>query len=32
MGEKGEGIKKYDLVVTEQSWGCKVQGIWLIIL
>ena len=23
-GEKGEGIK-YNLVVTEQSWGCKVQ-------
>ena len=25
IGEKGEGIKKYKLVVTEQSWGCKVQ-------
>ena len=24
-GLKGEGIKKYRLVVTEQSWGCKVQ-------
>ena len=23
MGEKGEGIKKYKLVVTEQSWGVK---------
>ena len=23
--EKGEGIKKYKLVVTEQSQGCKVQ-------
>ena len=25
MGEKGEGIKKYKFVVTEQSQGCKVQ-------
>ena len=25
MGEKGEGIRKYKLVVTEQSWGCKLQ-------
>ena len=25
MGEKGEGIKKHRLVVTEQSQGCKVQ-------
>ena len=25
MGEKGEGIKKYKLVATEQSWGWKVQ-------
>ena len=25
MGEKGKGIKKYKLVVTEQSWGCKAQ-------
>ena len=25
MGERGERIKKYKLVVTEQSWGCKVQ-------
>ena len=25
MGEKGEGIKKYKLVVTEKSWGCEVQ-------
>ena len=25
MGEKGEGIKKYKLVVTEQSQGRKVQ-------
>ena len=25
MGEKGEKIKKYKLVVTEQLWGCKVQ-------
>ena len=24
-GEKGEGIQKHKLVVTEQSWGCKVQ-------
>ena len=23
--EKGEGIERYRLVVTEQSWGCKVQ-------
>ena len=22
---KGEGIKRCRLVVTEQSWGCKVQ-------
>ena len=21
----GEGIEKYTLVVTEESWGCKVQ-------
>ena len=25
MGEKGEGIKNYKLVVTEQSWEYKVQ-------
>ena len=25
MGEKGEGIKKYKLVVTKQSWSCKIQ-------
>ena len=25
MGEKSEGIKKYNLIVTELSWGCKVQ-------
>ena len=25
LGEKGEGTKKYKLVVTEQSWGRKVQ-------
>ena len=25
LGGKGERIKKYKLVVTEQSWGCKVQ-------
>ena len=25
LGEKCEGIKKYKLVVTKQSWGCKVQ-------
>ena len=25
MGEKGEGIEKYRLVVTEQSRGCEVQ-------
>ena len=25
MGKKGAGIKKYKLVVREQSWGCKVQ-------
>ena len=24
-GEKGEGISKYKQVVTEYSWGCKVQ-------
>ena len=24
-GEKGEGIKKHKLVVTEQSWEYKVQ-------
>ena len=24
MGGKGEGIKKYKLVVTEQPWQCKV--------
>ena len=25
MGKKGEGIKKYKLVVTEHPWGCKEQ-------
>ena len=25
MGVKGEESKKYKLVATEQSWGCKVQ-------
>ena len=25
MSKKGEGIKKYKLVFTEQSWGCKIQ-------
>ena len=25
IGEKGEGINKYKLVVTEQSWGCRVE-------
>ena len=25
MGEKGEGLDKYRLVVTEQSWGHRVQ-------
>lgn len=25
MGGKGEGIKKYRLVVPEQSGGCKAQ-------
>ena len=25
MGEKGEGIQKYKLAVTQQSWGCKAQ-------
>ena len=25
FGEKGEGIEKCRLVVTKQSWGCKVQ-------
>ena len=25
MGEKGEGIKKHQLVVTEQSWAYKIQ-------
>ena len=24
-GRKGEGVKKYQLAITEQSWGCKVQ-------
>lgn len=24
MGDKGEGIKKYKLVLTKQSQGCKV--------
>ena len=26
MGEKGEGIRKHRLVVTECSWGCKIQN------
>ena len=25
LGEKGGGIEKYRLVVTEQSWGREVQ-------
>ena len=25
LGEKGEGIKGYTLVITDQSWGRKVQ-------
>ena len=25
LDEKSEGIKKYRLVVTKQSWRCKVQ-------
>lgn len=25
LGEKGEGIEKCTLVVSEQSWRCKVQ-------
>ena len=25
MGKKGEGTKKYKLVVKEKPWGCKVQ-------
>ena len=25
LGGNGEGIKKYELVVTEQSWGSKIQ-------
>ena len=25
LAEKGEGIEKYTLVVTKNSWGCKVQ-------
>ena len=25
MGEKYEGIMKYRVVVTEQSWKCKVR-------
>ena len=25
MGEKGECIKKYKLILTEQSWGYKMQ-------
>ena len=24
-GEEDEGIQKYQLVVSEQSWGCKVE-------
>ena len=24
-GSRGEGIKKYKSVVTEQPWGCKAQ-------
>ena len=33
LGEKGEGIEKYKLVVTKQSRGCKQQhkGIYSII-
>ena len=25
-GKKGDGIKKYKLVVMKQSWGCKLQN------
>ena len=25
MGEKGEGLVKYKVAVTKQSWGCEVQ-------
>lgn len=25
LGEKGEGLKKYKLVVTKQSRGCRVE-------
>ena len=25
LGGKGEGSEKYRLVVTKESWGCKVQ-------
>ena len=25
LGEKGEGIKKYRLIVIKQSWECEVQ-------
>lgn len=25
VGEKGEWVKKYKLVIEEYSWGCKVQ-------
>ena len=25
LGEKGEGIKKYRLVVAEYLWGCGAQ-------
>ena len=25
MGEKGEGIKKYELMVTKQSWDVKYR-------
>lgn len=25
LGGRGEGIEKFKLVVTEESWGCEVQ-------
>ena len=28
MGEKDEGIKKYKLVVTEQSWEYGIENIF----
>ena len=25
MGERGEGMKKHKFIITEGSWGCKIQ-------